>query len=258
MAAQDDQREQEMRSLFNLERPEEYGRSDTDAILELDGSGVPQKHQGRQVPFELKSATGGEPDISTVRDLGLHHIEKWQDGRLHWLFGVYKDNRRQYFLYASPAQMQPWYDAMIAYAQADYEMAQCVPELITDATLSAVLGDAESFSYEEVTLLMKKQMKVAEYRAEADLNDEMYSRAAMLRLLRSRCRYLIERGSTRNNPHIPPSYFNEWEHIERNHAARLREMVIEALEREDAGVTTMGVSAEATADLAAEAQKGAE
>jgi hypothetical protein len=51
----------------------------------------------------------------------------------------------------------------------------------------------------------------------------------MLSMLKERCGYLISRGSTRNNPHISAGYFKDWERIERNHAARLRELVVEAL-----------------------------
>ena len=90
VAAQDDVREREMRTLFNLTRPEEYGRGDIDAVLELKGRAVPEALQGSTVPFELKSATGGAPDISTVRDFGLHHLEKWRP--LHWIFGVYMES----------------------------------------------------------------------------------------------------------------------------------------------------------------------
>jgi len=71
MAAQDDAREREMRTLFNLTRPEEYGRSDGDAVLELKGRAIPAALRGKEIPFELKSATSGRPNISTVRDFGL-------------------------------------------------------------------------------------------------------------------------------------------------------------------------------------------
>jgi orotate phosphoribosyltransferase-like protein len=56
-----------------------------------------------------------------------------------------------------------------------------------------------------------------------------YSSERMLSILKDRCRYLIERGSTLNNPHIPASYFRDWERITENHAQRLRELVAEAL-----------------------------
>ena len=44
-------------------------------------------------------------------------------------------------------------------------------------------------------------------------------------ILKDRATYLIERGGTLNNFHIPRSYFKEWEKITENHAARLRKMV---------------------------------
>jgi hypothetical protein len=50
LAAQDDVREREMRTLFNLTRPEEFGRGDIDAILELEGAAVPTALQGQTSP----------------------------------------------------------------------------------------------------------------------------------------------------------------------------------------------------------------
>lgn len=231
MAAQDDVREKEMRTLFNLTRPEEFGRGDIDAILELEGAAMPEELKGEKVPFELKSTTKGKPDISTVRDLGLHHIEKWRP--LHWLFGVYEERKGEvkllYCLYGSPEQMKPWFDGVAAYAAPDFALIETVPALIDDEILSSVLGEAEDFGYEDARRLMKNQYSREAYREAADLADERYSREAMLAMLRERCGYLISRGATRNNPHISAGYFNGWERIERNHAARLRELVIEAL-----------------------------
>lgn len=232
MAAQDDVREREMRTLFNLTKPEEAGRGDVDGVLELEGAAIPDDLRGQVVPFELKSATGGRPNISTVRDFGLHHVEKWRP--LHWLFGVYAveggETRLQYCLYGSPAMMAPWFDRMAAYIGPDVVLAEVVPELIGDDQLTAVLGDADEFDSEDARRLMKNQYNAEAYGAAADLPDERYSRTAMLEMLRQRCRYVIKRGATLNNPHIPAGYFADWERIERNHAARLRELVVAALQ----------------------------
>jgi hypothetical protein len=229
--AQDDVREREMRTLFNLTKPEEYGRGDIDAVLELEGPGVPTELRGEVISFELKSATGGKPNISTVRDFGLHYIEKWR--KLHWLFGVYAieggETKLQYCLYGSPQKMRPWFDRMAAYIAPDVALAECVPELIDEEILSRVMGGGEDYGYENAKLLLKNQLDRQGYRDAADLEGERYSRGAMLEILRARCRYVIERGSTLNNPHISASYFKDWERIERNHAARLRELVAEAL-----------------------------
>jgi len=221
-----------MRTLFNLTRPEEYGRADIDAVLELEGAGVPAALNGKKISFELKSSTGGRPNISTVRDFGLHYVEKWR--KLHWLFGVYDvesgETKLQYCLYGSPEKMKPWFDRMAAYIAPDVALAECVPELIDDEILTKVVGDAEDFAYENAKLLLKNQLNRQGYREAADLEGERFSREAMLEILQARCRYVIERGSTLNNPHISASYFDGWEKIERNHAARLRELVSEALQ----------------------------
>ena len=230
-----------MRTLFNLVRPQEYGRADIDAVLQLEGKAIPEQYRDQRVAFELKSATSGEPDISTVRDFGLHYIEKWR--KLHWLFGVYDrdshgDLKLQYCLYASPAQMKPWFEEMSAYIAPDVALISCVPGLIDMKVLTTVLGDADEFSYEDARSLMKNQYRRRQYRQAADLPGGNYSRNAMLTLLRERCRYVLSRGSTLNNPHIKPSYFEGWEHIDRNHAARLRELVVEELQEEDSQETS--------------------
>jgi hypothetical protein len=227
VAAQDDAREREMRTLFNLTRAEDAGRADIDAVLALKGDAIPAKLRGRTVEFELKSATGGTPDISTVRDFGLHYLEKWRP--LHWIFGVYKDGVLQYCLYGSPQAMKPWFDEKAAYIAPDVALADCLPSLITDETLTSVLGSANRFDRADARRLMKNQYRAADYDAAADLKGGGYSRATMLDMLRQRCRYVILRGATLNNPHIPASYFENWERITEDHAARLRELVVDAL-----------------------------
>lgn len=227
MAAQDDAREFEMRTLFNLTRPEEYGRADVDAVLELKGRAIPEKLRGRTVYFELKSATGGRPTISTVRDFGLHYLEKWR--KLHWLFGIYDSGRLEYCLYGSPKAMKPWFDQMAAYIAPDVALAEHAPDFIKDSTLSAILGPARKFTHADARRLMKNQYSAAEYAAAADLSGGEYSRKALLSMLQERCEYLIQRGSTLNNPHIPAGFFADWERITEDHAARLRELVVEAV-----------------------------
>ncbi|MGH2591091.1 MAG: hypothetical protein ACRDGW_09890 [Actinomycetota bacterium] len=227
MAAQDDAREFEMRTLFNLTRPEEYGRADIDAVLELMGRAIPKELRGRKINFELKSATGGKPNISTVRDFGLHYIQKWR--RLHWLFGIYERGKLQYCLYGSPRAMKPWFDRMATYIGPDVALAQHVPDLIDDSVLTAILGDSKGFTANDAKRLMKSQYNAAEYEEHADLPNGEYSRGAMLAMLRERCEYVVRRGSTLNNPHIPAGYFADWERLTEDHAARLRELVVDAL-----------------------------
>jgi hypothetical protein len=223
---QDDEREIEMRTIFNLSRPKKYGRGGIDAVLELDGASVPEELRGQTVPFELKSSTGGSPDISTVRDFGPHYMLKWET--LHWIFGVYEDGELQYCLYGSPDKMADWYEQKAAYVRPDFALLESVPDLIGDEILSKVLGDAEDFGLDDAKALMKRQKTIPPYREAADLEGGRYSRTMMLKLLQERCRYVLRRGATLNNPHISPSFFGGWEKIERNHAARLRELVVDA------------------------------
>src|SRR5665213_3853248 len=52
-----------------------------------------------------------------------------------------------------------------------------------------------------------------------------YSPQKMPGILKDRAKYVIERGSTLNNPHIPASYYAGWDEITKDHAARLRDLV---------------------------------
>jgi hypothetical protein len=54
-----------------------------------------------------------------------------------------------------------------------------------------------------------------------------YSPEAMVEILQDRCRYLIERGSTLNNPHIPPEFFQKFDRITDEHATVLRKELAE-------------------------------
>lgn len=248
IAAQDDAREREMRSLFNLDVPLDRRRADIDAYLEMEGVADP-------LPFELKSSTSN--NISTVRDLGPAHIAKWR--HLHWLFGFYdsRGEQLQYCIYASPADMRPWVDEKQAYIKPDLVLAERAPELITDAVLTEILGPAEAFTAVDAKSIMKNQWSAALYEQNSDLPDGMFSRSQMLRLLQQRCGYVLRRGATLNNPHIPNSFFQGFTRITRNHASTLRQLVQSYLDQaavaEDAGAeppegTTDPVVAQAAQD----------
>ena len=217
MTVQDDRREKELIALFQLKRPPNATRSGTDAILELN-----EFH----IPFELKSTTSSS--VTTVRDFGLDHIRKWQ-GK-HWLFGFYdkQGTELKYCLYASPQAMTQWINEKEAYILSDYKLAQFAPELLTIDILYEILGKKDVYTLEEARSLQKKQYTTKQYFDTMDLN-QGYSPERMLSILKARCRYLIERGATLNNPHILASYFQGWEQISDNHAQRLRELVSEAL-----------------------------
>lgn len=210
VVVQDDRREREMRELFGLLPG--GGREGVDAYLKLDG---------QKIPFELKSTTTSS--FSTVRDLGHDHIEKWRT--VHWLFSVYDKNQRiQYSLYGSPAAMEPWIAKMGKYIGPDFMLAELVPNLITMDEVFKIVGKKDLYTLEDARRLHKSQYSMTEYRQQMD-KPAGYSQARMLSILRDRCRYIIERGSTLNNPHIPIAYFAGWEKIKNDHAKRLKALV---------------------------------
>lgn len=216
--AQDDVRENQMVDLFNLMVPPNRGRSDIDAYLDLEGHPEP-------IPFELKSTTTGS--VSTVRDFGPEHIQRWAD--LHWLFAFYeRDGTKPLFCsYASPADMADWIERKQRYVRPDYVLAERAPQVITDDDLTKVVGSGTEFDKSDAFSIMKKQWSAEKYRDRADLPGRRYSRKVMLEILQERCGYVIRRGATLNNPHIEKSYFaaHDFEKITKEHAARLRELV---------------------------------
>lgn len=216
--AQDDSREQQMVSLFNLTVPADRGRSDVDAYLKL-------AELAELLPFELKSTTGNS--VSTVRDFGPEHIAKWRD--LHWIFAFYEKDATtlRYCYYASPDDMREWILDKERYIRPDMVLANRAAELITDATLVDVLGSDHDFGADAAKLIMKNQWSAAEYKQNADLPGVRYSRGRLVALLQERLGYVIRRGATLNNPHISESYFTSksLQRIGEDHAATVRSLV---------------------------------
>jgi hypothetical protein len=220
MVVQDDARERQLIELFKLKRIEGAGRADTDAELAVNSVSI---------PFELKSST--DDSVTTVRDFGPAHVEKWKTK--HWLIGFYEKDgvTLKYCVYGSPKKMAPWVKEKEEYIRVDFELARVVPDLITLEILYQVLGKKDVYTVQDATLLHKRQYTTAQYHERRDLPDG-YSPERMLAILKERCRYLMSRGSTLNNPHVPGSYFAGWEHITERHAERLRQLVAEALAEE--------------------------
>jgi hypothetical protein len=213
VTVQDDARENEMRKLFGLEKPSDEGRSGVDAVLALGG---------KRYLFELKSTTNGS--VTTVRDFGMEHIEKWK-GK-HWLIGVYSRAQvLQYTTYMTPDDMWPWIEEKESYVKLDYAIAYHAPSLMGIDELHALVGKKAKYSYPQAQAIQKRQYKKEEYIAKMDVSNG-YSQARMLEILQDRCRYLIERGSTLNNPHVPASYVKErGAQITSDHSTTLRGLV---------------------------------
>ncbi len=207
---QDDTRESLMIQLFDLHKDESEGRSGIDAFLYLDG---------QEIPFELKTTSKGS--VTTVRDFGPSHIEKWK-GK-HWLIGFFIGGR-EFYKYASPSMMAPWIEEKRKYIEPDFTLASLVPPKIKIEDLHKILGKKSSYTIEDAKYIQKKQYKQAQFIELQDLENG-YSPERMLEILKDRAEYVMRRGSTLNNPHIPLSYFKGWEEITENHAEILRQMV---------------------------------
>jgi len=208
--AQDDARENRLIDLFNLQQPANRVRHGTDAILNLDGI---------EYEFELKSATTSKGGISTVRDLGPSHIAKWQNK--HWIMAFFEGGRLLYCRYGSPDAMRPWITEKWDYIKADFELAEHVPAHITLETMYQILGEKDGYSKADARKLHKNQMSAAQYLEAQDVSGG-YSPARMLDIFKDRAKYVIKRGSTLNNPHIPAKYLETWPEIRADHAAELR------------------------------------
>lgn len=217
MSVQDDRREIEQIELFGLDLPNDKSRSGTDAILEIDG---------KTVEFELKSTT--KNSVTTVRDFGLDHLEKWV-GK-HWLFGFYtaKGNALMYTRYASAEMMKPWIESKRKYIEADFKLSSIAPSRLTLADLYSVVGEKRSYSLEDAQFLHKKQLNATQYQEMKDLQSG-FSPERMLELLKLRCRYVLRRGSTLNNPHIPKATLEKFPKITDDHSKVLRTLVAQSL-----------------------------
>lgn len=215
---QDDVRENQQIELFGLTKPKGAGRSGVDAILELES---------QTIAFELKTTINGS--VTTVRDFGYDHIKKWENK--HWLISKYSRDGQtlEYSLYGSPQKMSKWITSKKEYIKPDVDLANIVPQKIDIKDLYKIVGKKQSYTLDDARKLNKRQNTVKEYKNLMDL-EKGYSPKRMLEILRMRCEYLINRGATLNNPHIPASYFEGWEKITKNHKKRLRELVSEALD----------------------------
>ncbi|MCQ1581139.1 hypothetical protein [Streptomyces parvus] len=223
MSVQDDKRENQMVDRFNLEVPEDRKRSDIDAYLTVDG---------HRVAFELKSATS--KGISTVRDLGPNHFAKWKD--IHWIFGFYNPNGTRLLecYYASPDDMSEWISGKEEYVRPDVELAEDAMRGITAESVIKILGKKEFYTKKDAKWVMKNQWSAARYGEEADLvlgAEVGYSLDRMVSIMGERCRYVMSRGATLNNPHIPLRYIQKLPKITEEHAMNLRRLVRDYLQK---------------------------
>lgn len=197
MAVQDDRREVEMREIIGLRAGD--GRSGVDAYLDFTVG-----NRRYAVPIELKSTTVGT--VSTARDVGRDHIEKWRS-RV-WVVGFYEPHGSslESLLALGPGDMEPWIARVENYIARDFMIGERVGTKLDLDDLYVICGEKEVYVLDDARALYKRQWSEGRYSEEMDLPGG-YSPARMLDILRLRARYLIDRGSTLNNPHIPRRFF---------------------------------------------------
>lgn len=199
-----------MRKKFVLYKNIDQGRSGIDAVL---------KFEGKEIPFELKTTSNGS--VTTVRDFGPDHIKKWKDK--HWLIGFFIKGEEHY-KYGSPAMMKPWIDSKGKYIAPDFKLASLSSSKLTLEDMHQVIEEKEFYTIADAKLLHKKQYSKATYTRLKDLKLG-YSPQRMLEIMKDRNKYISERGSTLNNPHIPLKYFKDLVEIKENYAEQLRNLV---------------------------------
>ena len=207
---QDDDREEAMITLFGLYKDETEGRSGVDAFLKMNE---------KTILFELKTTSQGS--VTTVRDFGPDHIRKW--GNKHWLIGFFIKNK-EYYKYGSPSMMADWIKSKEKYIAPDFKLAKIAPAKINLEDMYQIIGEKDIYTYDDAKAIQKMQYKKEKYLELQDLKPG-YTPGRMLEIVKDRTQYLIKRGSTLNNPHIPFTYFDGWTEITKNHAQQLRSMV---------------------------------
>jgi hypothetical protein len=135
---QDNRREDELIRLFNLQ-PGENNRIGVDAYDVLGN------------PFELKTTSKG--GVSTARDLGPAHIDKWE--RRFWLIATFKNHTGgafvfERFFFFSRHHMSGWYEKMRQDFAADISL--------TDRLMGAVGSSLPINDIERARYLMRRGM----------------------------------------------------------------------------------------------------
>ncbi len=216
--------------MFNLNWDPAHQRAGVDAVLDLDVA-------GRSYCFEVevKSSTGST--VSTARDVGMEHIQKWR--RKLFVIGFYsKEARRpelQRCLCLTPIDMEPWIASIEAKILIDFKLAQRASRRLVLTDLFEVCGEQETYSLEDAKRLHKQQWTSDEYTAALDVDlgaKRRISQAKMLEILQLRSQYIAERGATLNNPHVTKTHLDSFAGSNRvvsgpNWAAGIRQIATE-------------------------------
>ena len=227
MTVQDDARERELVRMFNLGWDPAHQRAGVDALLDLE---VDNKKYRFEV--EVKSSTGAT--VSTARDVGMDHIQKWR--KKLFVIGFYSRQagrpELQNCLCLTPIDMEPWIASIESKILIDFKLAQRASRQLVIEDLYEVCGMLPAYSMEDAKKLHKQQWTAAEYSAAMDISIDgkpKISPQKMLEILQLRLQYIAQRGATLNNPHITKTHLSTFENTSRmiknsNWAAGIREI----------------------------------
>ncbi len=164
MPVQDDERERELVRMFNLDWDPTHQRDGVDALLDIAALGSAYRFE-----VEVKSTTGST--VSTARDVGMEHIQKWR--RKLFVIGFYsKEARRPELLRClclTPLDMEPWIASIEAKILIDFKLASLASRRLLLSDLFEVCGQQETYSVEDAKRLHKQQWSAEQYVAALDV-----------------------------------------------------------------------------------------
>lgn len=210
---QDDARERAMVGALNLRTRPDRQRQGEDGYMD-----VKIKGHSRRLLFECKSAPETEA-FSTGRDTGLRKLNEWSS--YHFIFGwfIARDNIPIRMWYGSPRMMHDWIEEEKEYLRSDLILSDVVPAKVDDAVVTALFGEGAQFTYDQMYKVMKAQWEgrghpnyykeYADIRKSRRTAENLYSREVALKATQERVDYLLRRGSTVNNRHIPRRYVQD-------------------------------------------------
>lgn len=105
-----------------------------------------------------------------------------------------------------PDDMEPWISRIESFIAPDFLIGERAASKLGVDDLHVICGEKPIYALEDAKALYKRQWTESDYRSQMDVPSG-YSPRRMLRVLRLRSRYLSDRGSTLNNPHIPKRFF---------------------------------------------------
>ena len=198
-APQDDSREQDMLRVFGLRQESTSSRGDNDAFLQLDGK--------KTQCFELKSSTTS--NLVTARDFSKQHILEWRAKHVLGSFYDKGGNIIRWSLLIPNIILNEWLDEQETYIHCDILILESLVQEVSQEMVRqiriSVFGDKEYYTLEDLKRLLKQQINKETYHELLDISfqgERLCSPSQMDFAIIQRTKYLLNRGSSRNNPHI--------------------------------------------------------